>query len=60
MVGDVVGFGGQVDGAAEEQFAAGQGRAAGDGGGLGRALARFAAEVDDILVAPGDVLALVH
>lgn len=58
MVGDVVRLGAQVDGAAEVHFAAGQRRAAGDGGGFARALARFPAQGDDYIVASGEMLAL--
>ena len=51
MVGDVPAIGGQMHRAAEQQLAAGQGRAPRDGAGF---------QVDDILVAPRDVVALVH
>ncbi|MGQ3139660.1 MAG: hypothetical protein ACT6Q5_13990 [Sphingopyxis solisilvae] len=51
MIGDVPGFVAEVDGAAQEQFGAGCRRAARDRAGFA---------VDDILVAPGDMVALVH
>lgn len=51
LFGDVLAVARQMHRAAEQHFAARQGRAFGD---------RAVVEVDDILVAPGDMLALVH
>src|SRR3546814_8660187 len=51
MIGDILAVVGQVDGAAQQHLRRGEGGAAGDGATV---------QIDDILVAPRDMLALVH